>query len=191
MRRQTVLLLIPLALSLALGWGVWRHNREHAAALEDLKGLQEACTNMLLGTDALSEHIRRFVLSNGSADARNAYFKEVKNDCHREKAIGCVVKMTRFAPSVRRLHEAMDLSLSLMCKEYHAMRLMTPDDRVALTQPEVREFRLADEELCVTYAERCRRAREEILGEDYAAYKADIHRRVSEALALARREVGR
>ena len=160
-----------------------RHYDELEDCARDVAELRLACENLRFGSNLLSLHVARYVIT-GRADERDAYFAEAQKVKHREESFRILARVRGSEGVERRLREAMALSPELMQMEYHAMRLMVADDQsLASAPPEIRDFRLTDEEQCVTLAERQRRARLEILGDGYVAFKLRIYHALEMALA--------
>lgn len=158
-----------------------RHYDELGACARDVAEMRLACESLRAGSNLLSLQVTRYVIT-GDVEARDAYFREAKKIRHREEAFSILSRVRDAATVERRLRVAMTLSLELMQMEYHAMRLMTDDKGLASAPPEVQGCRLTDEELCVTFAERQRRARLEVLGDGYDAYKQRIYRALEDAM---------
>lgn len=158
-----------------------RHYDELEDCARDVAELRLACENLRFGSNLLSLHVARYVIT-GRADERDAYFAEAQKVKHREESFRILARVRGSEGVERRLREAMALSLELMQMEYHAMRLMADEGDLAKAPPEVRGCRLTDEERCVTPAERRRRAQLEILGDGYVAYKQRIYRALEGAL---------
>lgn len=175
----TTILVIFVASCLFLA----RHYDELDDCARDIAELRLACESLRSGSNLLSLHVTRYVIT-GDEMARNAYFREAQKVRHREEAFRILAHVRDSASVERHLRDAMTLSLELMQMEYHAMRLMVADEKsLASAPPEIRDFRLTDEEQSVTLAERQRRARLEILGDGYVAFKLRIYHALEMALA--------
>ena len=160
-----------------------RHYDELDACARDVAELRLACENLRSGSNLLSLHVTRYVITGDEAE-RNAYFREAQKVRHREEAFRILAHVRDSATVERHLRDAMTLSLELMQMEYHAMRLMVADEQtLASAPPEIRDFRLTDEERCVTADERRRRAQLEILGDGYVAFKLRIYHALEMALS--------
>lgn len=160
-----------------LGW----HYDELEACSKDVAELRLACENLRAGSNLLSLHVTRYVIT-GDSDERDAYFREAINVRHREEAFRILGKVRNSELIERHLKEAMTLSLELMQMEYHAMRLMEHEDKLKDAPLEIRGLRLTDEERSVSFAERQRRARMEILGDGYVSFKMRIYHALEDAL---------
>ena len=158
-----------------------RHYDELDACVRDEAKLRLACESLRTGSDLLSLHITRYVITGDPAE-RDAYFSEAQKVKQRDKAFHLLADVQGSGRVERHLRTAMTLSLELMQVEYHAMRLLSDEKDLAALPPEVRGCRLTDEEKCVTPAERQRRARMEILGDGYASYKQRIYHALEDAL---------
>lgn len=158
-----------------------RHYDELDDCARDVAKLRLACESLRSGSNLLSLHITRYVIT-GNTDERDAYFIESQKVKHREEAFRLLTSVHDSDLVERHLRTAMTLSLELMQMEYHAMRLLADEKSLATLPPEVRGCRLTDEEQCVTPAERQRRARLEILGDGYVSYKMRIYHALEDAL---------
>ena len=158
-----------------------RHYDELDACARDVAKLRLACESLRAGSNLLSLHITRYVIT-GDPDERDAYFTEAQKVKHRDEAFRLLADVRGSDLVERHLRTAMTLSLELMQMEYHAMRLLADEKGLATLPPEVRGCRLTDEEKCVTPAERQRRARMEILGDGYVSYKQRIYHALEDAL---------
>lgn len=160
---------------------LWQTDAQSARSA-DVMNLRRAYENMRSGADILSLHVMRYVMM-GDPVERDAYFNESKWVRHREEAIrllSCVRGPLQVEEYIRT---AMDISQELMQVEYHAMRLMVKDLADLMSAPsEIQGVRLTEEEHCVTFAERRRRAWAEIFGTEYFTFKRRIYESLDSAI---------
>ncbi len=85
--------------------------------------LQEIANRLLQASDYLTEEAQCYTV-NGDRRHLENYFEEVEVHQNREKAIEEMEKVIPESEALRSLTNAMDESVSLMDREYHAMRLV-------------------------------------------------------------------
>lgn len=160
---------------------VSRHYGTLDSCARDVSDLRRAYANMRSGSEILSLHVTRYVMT-GSIAERDAYFREAKQSKHREEAFHLLSNVRGSAEVENHLRTAMNLSMELMQMEYHAMRLMIDDEELKSAPPEIQGCRLTDEELIVTAEERRRRACSEVLGDGYFSFKFRIYAALDDAI---------
>lgn len=161
---------------------VARHYDSLDASSHDVTELRRAYENMRSGSDILSLHVMRYVMTGAPAE-RDAYFRESKRARHREEAFRILAHVHGSTTVESHLRTAMNLSMELMQMEYHAMRMMVKDEEDLRTSPpEIQGCRLTEEERRVTLEERRRRARAEIFGDGYFSFKLHIYESLDNAI---------
>ena len=141
-----------------------------------LLGCDQAGDLLTKGSDILTNAVRRYIVT-GEKESRDAYFKEAKEDRHREAGLAKVATILNGEELQKVLAEGMTHSMNLMRLEYHAMRLVASDQDLAAPDcpPEVRNYVLTEEELAASPEERRKIATELVFGKEYSAYKEDIY----------------
>jgi signal transduction histidine kinase len=135
------------------------------------------------GSDILTNAVRNYVVS-GNKDYRDAYFKEAYVDKHRESGIAQVVLLPNGDKLEKILVNGMKHSVNLMQLEFHAMRLVTPDQEIddPACPVEVRDFPLSEAEEAASPDERREKAIGIVFGKDYSLYKDQIYNAIDRNL---------
>jgi PAS domain-containing protein len=138
---------------------------------------QEAGQLLQKGSDILTNAVRKYTVTLDHKD-RDDYFKEANQDKHREQAFKILATLPGGPDLEAGLKEAMNLSQELMMVEYHAMRLIAPQED--LNKPDcpmpIRDYPLDEFDLNSPYEKRIEYARELVFGRDYENYKDQINR---------------
>ena len=82
----------------------------------------QAARLLRAGSDILTEHCRRFIIT-GDINDLKGYFKEYNGDAHRDTALKLIEEMDQTAADDSKLNKAKKESDELMNTEYHAMAL--------------------------------------------------------------------
>ena len=135
------------------------------------------------GSDILTNAVRNYVVS-GNKAYRDEYFKEAYVDKHREAGIEAVAHLPNGEKLEKILVNGMKHSVNLMQLEFHAMRLVTPDQEIddPACPVEVSDFHLAEAELAASPENRREMAIGIVFGKDYALYKDQIYNAIDRNL---------
>lgn len=92
-------------------------------ATDDYIELQKAAYELMDASDYLTENVQRFTVA-GNMKFLNAYFTEAFETQRREEAIEIMARNENSTEALAMLQKAMDESISLMDREYYAMKLV-------------------------------------------------------------------
>ena len=137
---------------------------------------QHAAMNLEIGSDALTNAVRSFVVT-GEIIHLQDYFTEADVTRRRDHAVDDLEKMmSRDSAAYERLSTALTLSNELMLDEYKAMKLTLAagDYDEALIPDEIKETELSEEETAESPDEKRAMALELVYGDRYEDYKSRI-----------------
>ena len=144
---------------------------------------QKAAHDLMEASDYLTEQVQRFTLD-GDMQFLTNYFNEADNSRRRESAIVSMSESGAEADLVARVQEAMDESLSLMHREYYAMRLVI-DAKGYWDYPATLDtVELSEEDVALSPEEKMDKARTMVMDDAYFTRKGVIRSDLSSALSL-------
>lgn len=152
-----------------------------ADAAEEHTRLEKAAHELMDASDYLTESVQRFTL-NGDIRFMDQYFTEAFESHRREEAISQMDLGPQTEPALKQLQEAMDNSLSLMDREYYAMRLVI-EAKGYTDYPEIlEEIELSSEDAALSPEEKIRHATELVLNDEYYDKKDLIRKDMRESI---------
>ena len=137
---------------------------------------QQAAMNLEIGSDALTNAVRSFVVT-GEITHMQDYFTEAEVTRRRDNAVDTLEKMmSRGSAAYERLSTALMLSNELMYDEYRAMKLTLAagDYEEALSPGVIKDVELSEEEKAESPEAKRARALELVYGDRYEDYKSRI-----------------
>ena len=137
---------------------------------------QQAAMNLEIGSDALTNAVRSFVVT-GEIKHMQDYFTEAEVTRRRDHAVNNLEKMmSRDSAAYERLSTALTLSNELMNDEYRAMKLTLAagDYEEALIPDVIKATQLSEEEKAESPEVKRARALELVYGDRYEDYKSRI-----------------
>ena len=137
---------------------------------------QQAAMNLEIGSDALTNAVRSFVVT-GEITHLQEYFTEADVTRRRDHAVENLEEMmSSDSAAYERLATALALSNELMLDEYQAMKLTLAagDYDEALIPDEIKDTKLSAEEKAESPEEKRARALELVYGDRYEDYKSRI-----------------
>ena len=177
-RLNLVMIGLTLLLSALLLFATVRANIGYAeirSQTEDYIRLQADAFDMQLGSDYLTEQVRRFA-ETGNTECVTAYFAEANSLRRRDKALEHLRVYFGDTQAFTTLEAAMEESLALMEQEYYSMRLtvaalgLDPAD----FPEEIRSVVLSERDAVLSPEEQGARARAMVFDDEYHASKAFI-----------------
>ena len=188
-RTKLLILLFSLLIVLLLGFLVFNTVRLNRITVKTemtddyLLKCNQAGDLLQAGSDILTNAVRNYIVS-GNTAYRDEYFKEAYVDKHREAGIAEVAHLPNGEKLEKILVNGMKHSVNLMQLEFHAMRLITPDQELAdpACPVEVRDFHLTEEELAASPEARREMAIGIVFGKDYSLYKDQIYNAIDRNL---------
>ncbi len=134
---------------------------------------QKAAHDLMEASDYLTEMVQRFTLE-GDIQYLDNYFEEAYNSKRREAAITSMRETAAEEALVDQLEDAMEESVSLMYREYYAMKLVIEAKELRDTHDEIRAIELKEEDAFLSADEKMELAQEMVLGNEYYARKEII-----------------
>ena len=134
---------------------------------------QKAAHDLMEASDYLTEMVQRFTLE-GDTQYLDNYFEEAYNSKRREAAITSMKESAAEEVLVQQLEDAMNESMSLMYREYYAMKLVIEAKDLRDSHDEIRAIELKEEDTFLSADEQMERAQEMVLGKEYYERKEVI-----------------
>ena len=142
-------------------------------ATESQIALGKASHELMDASDYLTEKVQRFTV-NGDLHFLEDYFKEAFETNRRESAIAKLSANPNTAAALEKLQQALDESVSLMNREYYAMRLVVEAKGYTDYPRQLRDVTLEERDRELSPQEKMRRATEMVLDDEYYAQKERI-----------------
>ena len=127
---------------------------------------QKAAHDLMEASDYLTEMVQRFTLE-GDTQYLDNYFEEAYNSKRREAAITSMKESDAEEVLVQQLEDAMNESMSLMYREYYAMKLVIEAKDLKDSHDEIRAIELKEEDTFLTADDQMEKAQEMVLGKEY------------------------
>ena len=135
--------------------------------------LRKAARELMDASDYLTEKVQRFAVL-GDMRFLEEYFKEAFEANHREEAITRMEAGSGADTALEKLKAAMESSVSLMNREYYAMRLVIDAQGYTDYPDLLRSVVLSDEDMALTREEKMLRAAVMVHDDEYYAQKEHI-----------------
>ena len=142
---------------------------------------QEAAHELMEASDYLTEMAQRFTME-GDMQYVNNYFEEAFVSRRREASITSMSENEAEEALVTQLQEAMDESMSLMYREYYAMKLVIEAKEIREIPETLRAIELKDEDAALSADDKMELAQEMVLGTEYYARKEIIRTKLKGSL---------
>ena len=161
--------------------------RRLADAAEQQNKLEKAAHELMDASDYLTESVQRFTL-NGDIRFLEQYFTEAFESHRREEAISQMDLGPQTEPALKQLQEAMDNSVSLMDREYYAMRLVMEangeDVNDADVPAAIKNVQLKEADSAAAPEDKIDTATELVFGEGYNESKGFIIGNIQAAIDI-------
>ena len=135
--------------------------------------LRKAARELMDASDYLTEKVQRFAVL-GDMRFLEEYFKEAFEANHREEAIKRMEAGSGADTALEKLKAAMEGSVSLMNREYYAMRLVIDAQGYTDYPDLLHSVVLSDEDMALTREEKMLRAAVMVHDDEYYAQKEHI-----------------
>ena len=135
--------------------------------------LRKAARELMDASDYLTEKVQRFAVL-GDMRFLEEYFKEAFEANHREEAITRMEAGSGADTALEKLKAAMESSVSLMNREYYAMRLVIDAQGYTDYPDLLHSVVLSDEDMALTREEKMLRAAVMVHDDEYYAQKEHI-----------------
>ena len=130
--------------------------------------LRKAARGLMEASDYLTEKAQRFSVQ-GDMRLLDEYFEEAFETNRREKAVSTMAAVEDIAVPLAELQAAMETSVSLMNREYYAMRLVIEAKGYTDYPEQLRSVKLSDEDQALSPEEKMQLAAEML--HDYGYYR--------------------
>ena len=135
--------------------------------------LREAAFELMDASDYLTENVQRFAIS-GEMHFLDAYFNEALESQRRENAILKMSDENGSTAALKKLQDAMNISVKLMQREYYAMRLVL-DAKGEMQYPQIlQDVTLSAEDQALSAEEKLLLAQEMVFDDAYYKQKDQI-----------------
>ena len=186
--RTTHLLLLVLAVIVSglLIYSTYQTSSVFSALSKDTNSYltrQKAAHDLMEASDYLTEMVQRFTLA-GETEYMDKYFEEALVSRRRESAIKTMSQNDVDQAPLEMLQKAMDESVSLMFREYYAMRLVIDAKGYRDYPDSLKTVELKQEDVLLPAEEKMELAQSMVLDEEYFNHKSLIRTSLQESLAL-------
>lgn len=155
--------------------------RDLAEASELQIELRKAARELMDASDYLTEKAQRFTVD-GDRVHMEEYFDEALENKHREEAVRIMEKDNGGSDAYKKLLKAMDESVSLMDREYYAMKLVIEAEGYTDVPEALDSVQLSDEDMALSYEGKMRKATEMVLDDEYYEQKDMIRNNMRDCL---------
>ena len=169
-----IMLVLSLGITAVLLYSTFQTIRSFHAlsdATDTYIELQDAADSLMKASDYLTDEVQRYTVLGLSKHLDN-YFTEAEITRRRERAIEAMEGRLSDSDALQALKSAMEESISLMDREYYAMRLMLSDDE-GIPVP-MQNVTLSAEHASLSREEKERLAREMMHDDGYYDQKNQI-----------------
>ena len=142
---------------------------------------QKAAHDLMEASDYLTEMVQRFTLE-GDTQYLDNYFEEAFVSKRREASITSMSENEAEEVLVQQLQDAMNESMSLMYREYYAMKLVIDAKEIREYPETLRAIELKEEDEFLSADEKMEKAQEMVLGTEYYARKEIIRTNLKASL---------
>lgn len=180
-----VLIISALFVSVVLVYSTYQSASEYrklANGENEYIELEKAATDLMDASDYLTEMVQRFTLA-GEREYMDNYFEEADVTQRREKAIETMAPVEHERDALRELWRALDESISLMDREYYAMRLVIEATGLTSYPSRLDSITLTEADAALAPEAKMARAREMVLGTEYYDQKNLIRAHMKESVA--------
>ena len=150
--------------------------------------LQEATAELMAASDYLTEEVQCYTVMGDRKHLEN-YFNEAEVARRREHAISVMGRELPDSPALNDLLEGMEESLSLMDREYYAMRLILEADGDPDIPEAVRAVALSEADSALSPEKKRERARKMVHDSVYYEQKERIRTNMSECVSDLKKTV--
>ena len=144
---------------------------------------QKAAHDLMEASDYLTENVQRFTLE-GDTRFLDNYFEEAFVNRRREASITSMTENEAEKSLVGQLQEALDESMSLMYREYYAMKLVLDAKEIRYDQEKLRGVELKEADAMLTAEEKLDLAQSMVMGTEYYSHKEIIRTKLKSSLEM-------
>ena len=180
-----LMVIISMIIAVALlitGIRAFRSFRAMERSTDDYIALTEAASELMSASDYLTEEVQCFTVMGDRKHMEN-YFTEANVTRRRDKALAVLEKEMPGSRALKELEESMAESVSLMDREYYAMRLMLEAQGDGDMPGELKNVVLSEGDTALSSAEKIELARQMVHDLIYYEQKDRIRGNMAECLA--------
>ena len=144
---------------------------------------QKAAHDLMEASDYLTENVQRFTLE-GDTRFLDNYFEEAFVNRRREASITSMSENEAEKSLVGQLQEALDESMSLMYREYYAMKLVLDAKEIRYDQEKLRGMELKETDAMLTADQKMDLAQSMVMGTEYYSHKEIIRTKLKTSLEM-------
>ncbi len=152
-----------------------QNEKQHAMLIRSAHELMEA-------SDYLTQQVQRFVATGDTVFMDN-YFNEANVSKRREKAIDALKSMPNTNKALLHLQDAMKESLTLMNREYYAMRLIIDANGLTAYPEILQTVVIDDKDASLSAEDKIATATRLVLGNEYYAKKDAIRSNMEKSVS--------
>ncbi len=156
--------------------------QQMAEITDDYIRLQEAASELMSASDYLTEEVRCYTVTGDRKHMEN-YIAEADVVRRREHAVAVMGRELPDSPALADLLDGMAESLSLMDREYYAMRLMMEADGDTDMPEAVRKVTLSEADRALSPEEKRERARVMVHDAEYYEQKNRIRSNIADCIS--------
>ena len=142
---------------------------------------QQAAHDLMEASDYLTEMVQRFTLE-GDTQYLDHYFEEAFVSKRREASITSMSEHQAEEAMLQQLQAAMDESMSLMYREYYAMKLVIEAKEIRDYPETLRAIELKEDDAFLSADKKMELAQEMVMGTEYYARKEIIRTNLKSSL---------
>ena len=185
--KTTSILMVVISVIIAVallftGVRAFRSFRAMERSTDDYIALTEAASDLMSASDYLTEEVQCFTVTGDRKHVEN-YFTEANVTRRRDNALAVLEKELPGSQALKELEESMAESVSLMDREYYAMRLMFEGLGVDDMPEEVKKVTLSDADSTLSAEKKIELARQMVHDTVYYGQKDRIRGNMTECLA--------
>lgn len=144
---------------------------------------QKAAHDLMEASDYLTENVQRFTLE-GDTKYLDNYFEEAFVNRRREASITSMSENEAEQSLIAQLQEAMDESMSLMYREYYAMKLVLEAKEIRYDQEKLRGVELKETDAMLEPEAKMDLAQSMVMGTEYYSHKEVIRTKLKTSLEM-------
>lgn len=173
--------LVITVILLFMAFRTFRSFRNMEDSTDDFIQMEEAAEELMQASDYLTEEARCYTVLGDRTHMEN-YFAEADAARRREHAISVMEEAMPDSPALAKLKEGMAESLSLMNREYYAMRLMMDAQGDADMPQALKDVTLTEADSALPPAEKILLAQRMVHDQAYSEQKTQIRNNMAECI---------
>ena len=173
--------LVITAVLLFMAFRTFRSFRNMEASTDDFIQMEEAADELMQASDYLTEEAQCYTVLGDRTHMEN-YFTEADVTRRREHAISVMEEAMPDSPALTKLKEGMAESLSLMNREYYAMRLMMEAQGDADMPKALKNVTLTEADSALAPEEKILLAQRMVHDKVYSEQKTQIRNNMAECI---------